>query len=376
MIVVFAAIFVYCVAGIHQSAALFAHSVSHSLPLQVALCWLPLWFACTASAFPIAHMQRKFGLLTASAGAWFRDYLKANAMSLLFVGALIEIAFISENFSPQSGWIYAALCFTLLFAAVAQGFPWILPLFYPVVPLSDAGPRERLICLASKARLQIGTIYEWGISGRTRQVNALATGIGAARRVLLTDTLISLLSEEEMEAIVAHELGHCALHHVAKRILLNGLIFSLLFAGMSFAVHNGLVMFVGLNDTLGWANLALIPGFFFYWTCGRAYGNILIAAFSRRNERAADLFAWKLIGRVEPFITGLRKLSDTNLIVFGKKSEWRFGHPAMAERLAAAERFAKANGEVLAAFQPSTAIDSWHSQQEPLRRSGWKAGPL
>jgi Zn-dependent protease with chaperone function len=145
---------------------------------------------------------------------------------------------------------------------------------------------------------------------------------------------------------------------------------------MNFAVHNGLVLFAGLNDSLGWANLALIPGFFFYWTCGRAYGNILVAAFSRRNEKAADLFAWKLIGRVEPFVTALRKLSDTNLIVFDKKSEWRFGHPAMAERLAAAERFAKANGEVLPSFQPPTPVDISLSQPELSSGPGWKAGPL
>jgi STE24 endopeptidase len=336
--------------------------------------------ACTTAAFPIAcysfRVQRKFGLLTGSSAAWFRDYLKANVMSFLFGAALMEITFVSQNVNPESGWIYATVCFTLLFAIIAQGFPWILSLFYPVVPLSNIGLRQCLTRLASKARLQIGAIYEWRISARTRQVNAMATGIGSARRVLLTDTLLSLLSEEEVEAIVAHELGHCALHHVAKRILLNGLIFGLLFAGMNFAVHNGLVLFAGLNDSLGWANLALIPGFFFYWTCGRAYGNILVAAFSRRNEKAADLFAWKLIGRVEPFVTALRKLSDTNLIVFDKKSEWRFGHPAMAERLAAAERFAKANGEVLPSFQPPTPVDISLSQPELSSGPGWKAGPL
>jgi STE24 endopeptidase len=196
-----------------------------------------------------------------------------------------------------------------------------------------------------------GTIYEWRISGRTRQANALVTGVGAARRILLTDTLISGLSEQEVEAMVAHELGHCAHHHIAKKLLLQGIVFSAIFFCINFAVRHGLVWFSGEN--LGWADLKLLPGIYLYWSCGRVYGNFILGMLSRKHEKAADLYSWKLIGRAEPFITGMRKLSDLNMIVFDKGSEWKYAHPATAERLAAAEHFAKANGEVTSTL-PST----------------------
>jgi Zn-dependent protease with chaperone function len=159
-----------------------------------------------------------------------------------------------------------------------------------------------------------------------------------------------------VEAIVAHELGHCALHHVAKRVLPQGVIFSLIFGCIKIAVRHGLVWFA--DENLGWADLKLLPGFFLYWTCGRAYGSVRVAAFSRKQERDAALYSWKLTGRAESFITGLRKVTDTNLIVLDKGSEWRFTHPAASERLAAAEQFARANGELLTAIPTAAATGS------------------
>lgn len=110
----------------------------------------------------------------------------------------------------------------------------------------------------------------------------------------------------------------------------------------------------GLPTRISLGRSKIDSGLFLYWTCGRLYGNFILAALSRRHEREADLYSWKLTGRAESFITGLRKLTDANLIVFDKGSEWKFAHPATAERLAAAEQFARANGEIASAI-PTTA---------------------
>src|SRR6266487_6910701 len=98
------------------------------------------------------------------------------------------------------------LC-SFLLMAVNRSLPWLLSLFYPVLPLSNKPLQEKLTRLAAEARLHVGTIYEWRISERTRGANALVTGVGSARRILLTDTLITGLSEDEVEAIVARR-GH------------------------------------------------------------------------------------------------------------------------------------------------------------------------
>jgi STE24 endopeptidase len=353
MAALFVAVIGYCASGLNMRVALFAHSITPTFPLQLALAWLPFGVACSAIAFPVAlytfHLQRKFGLITGGFFVWFRDHFKMNALALFYGAALVEIGFLSNVLLPSFGWVCAGALYALLILWTSRALPWILSFFYPVVPLGDAALHARLAQLAAKARVRTGSIFEWRISGRTRLANAFVTGVGAVRRVFLTDTLISKLSPDEVEAIVAHELGHCALHHVAKRIFAQGVVFSAIFGCMSFAVHHGLVWFAG--DAFSWTDLTLLPGFFLYWTCGRAYGNILVAAISRRQEKEADLYSWKLTGHPESFITGMQKLSDNNLIVFDRSSEWRYAHPATAERLAAAEKFLRENGGPAASIQ-------------------------
>jgi STE24 endopeptidase len=358
----FLTIVIYCLLGFHERVAALAKSFTGNFYLQVALCWLPLWAVCTLVSLPGTcygfFLQRKFGLATAALRAWLWDSIKANLLLLVFTGVLLEIVFTCHIIFPVYGWLCAGFATSLLLLGITRSLAWILSLFYPVLPLENASLRERLARLATKAGLRVGTIYEWKISSRTRHANALVAGTGGARRILLTDTLIAALSEDEMEAIVAHEFGHCALHHVAKRLLLQGFVFSGLFFCINFAVRNDLVAFTHRNVV--WANLMLVPGLYLYWTCGRIYGNLILAVLSRKQEKAADLYSWKLTGRAEPFISGMRKLSELNLIVFDKSSEWRFFHPPTRDRIAAAEQFAIANGELATATgaKPSTTLSS------------------
>jgi Zn-dependent protease with chaperone function len=98
---------------------------------------------------------------------------------------------------------------------------------------------------------------------------------------------------------------------------------------------------------VAWTDLRFLPGIFLFWAIGHLQGTLLLAALARRQEKAADLYGWSLIGRVEPFITAIKKLTDLNLIVYDKTSQWRYLHPATTERIAAAQQYAKAHGEVI-----------------------------
>jgi STE24 endopeptidase len=349
----FIAFFAYGFFGINQWSASWAQSATTNFYLKLLLSWALLWLLCAVAQLPPSlyrfYLERRFHITKAGLRSWLRDFLKANALGFAFGAAIVGIAFASNNLFPSYGWILAGILSSFLFMAVNRSLPWILSFFYPVLPLTNKPLQERLSQLAAKARLRVGTIYEWHISESTRRGNALVTGIGSARRILLTDTLISALSEDEVDAIVAHELGHCALHHVRARLLLQSLIFVGIFYVIGLAVRYQLVVFAGGKEA--WNDLTLVPGFFIYWSCAYVYGNFLLAALSRKQERAADLYSWTLMGRSGPFITAMRKLTDLNLIVFDKKSEWKHMHPATADRIAAAEEFAKAHGEMIAAIE-------------------------
>jgi STE24 endopeptidase len=356
----FLAILAYALLGMHKRAASFAEATTSVFYLQLLLCWIPLWSVCALAYLPASlyryYLDRKFQMANSGLKPWLRDLLKANALGCAFSGAIIGIAFASNTLIPSYGWILAGLLTSCLYMAINRSLPWILSLFYPVVPLNNKALQDRLTRLAAKARFPVGTIYEWRISDRTRGANALVTGIGSARRILLTDTLISGLSEDELEAIVAHELGHCVLHHIRAKLLLQCFIFVAIFFAINFAVRHDLVCFTDNNR--GWQDLTLLPGFFLYWNFAYIYGNMILSSLSRKHERAADLYSWTLIGRASPFIAAMRKLTALNLLVFDKSSEWKYMHPPTADRIAAAEKFARTHGELLTVPEVSIPIGS------------------
>ena len=344
--------------GLRQWSAL-ATSISQNLFVQVVLGWIPVWTTCASCSILhscyMFYIDRKFGLSRSSMPSRILEALKANAFAFAYSGAIIVVVFASNQASPSYGWLWAGTVSTLLFFSTTATLPWVLSRFYPLTPLLDTSLRERLTRLADKAGLQLGTIYEWHISGRTRQANALVSGVGAARRILLTDTLMSELSEDEVEAIVAHEFGHCALRHIWKRTLLKFLIFCGVFFVINGLVGTDLIWFADKNE--GWKDAKLVPGIFFCWTIGNIYGNIIMAALARRQEKAADLYSWKLMGRTKPFITAMKKLSALNLITFDKSTQWKYMHPPTPDRIAAAEEYEKQHfgfvGEGQAATQHS-----------------------
>ncbi len=346
IIVPLIAISIYLYLGLHEASAQFAKAVTKYFYLQVALCWIPLWILCAAGSLLVScyrlRLERKFKLSESPLGPWLLDSLKAQAVLFVLGGAIVEITFVSHALSPSHDWILAALLCSLLFLGVGELTPWLLSLFYAVEPLASDSLRTKLAVLADKAGIPAGKIYEWQISGRTRKANALVAGIGGGRRILVTDTLLNTLSEEEVEALVAHELGHYALHHTTKRVALQCLSFLGTFWLIDAGISSGVVSFTTENTS--WTNLGLVPAIFLMWSFGYVYGAIFVAMLARKQEKTADLYGWKLIGGVDHFISAMQKLTNLNLVVFDKNSQWKYTHPATADRVEEAKKYARMSG--------------------------------
>lgn len=341
LLFLFLGVILYGSSPLHPWALAQARDLVTNFYVQLALCVAPLWivaglgllFSATARYF----LDRKFGLAKSSLWSRLLETAKASFIGFLLNCSILEITFASQLKSPSLGWIWAASLCSLLLLGIVNSIPWLLSLFYPLVPLADAKLHDRLTQLGEKAGVKVGQILEWRIATRTRQANALVSGIGGARRILVTDTLLSELSGEEVEAIIAHELGHCALHHIAKRSMLRWALYLPIFWLINASVTGGLLWFA--DRATGWRNLQLVPAIFLCWQTGNIYGNLLIAAMSRKQEREADQFGWKLMETARPFIPAMRKLAALNLIVFDKGSQWKYMHPATPDRIAAAEQF-------------------------------------
>jgi STE24 endopeptidase len=290
------------------------------------------------------RLEHRFQLSNQSTKAWIIDEVKGWFVGLVIAGMLTELVYWIIRSSLQHWWLIAWAAFTALFVVFAQLAPVVLfPIFYKFVPLNDQELRNRLVKLSERAGTRVRGVYEWKLSEKSKKANAALTGLGNTRRIILADTLLQNYSHDEIEAVLAHELGHHVHGHILKSILLQMVV---TFAGfwaanevLRYATYQA-HMFDLLSDFANLPLLALVSA---------ALSLILLPAmnaYSRYNERQADRYCWKSVPNVEPFITAMDKLSAQNL---SEKSPSRLievlfhSHPSVSRRIAAARRFAPAN---------------------------------
>jgi STE24 endopeptidase len=231
--------------------------------------------------------------------------------------------------------------FAVATIGLAQLAPVILlPIFYKFKPLDRPALVERLLALATRARTDVVGVFEWVLSSHTRKANAALAGLGKTRRILLSDTLLSDYSEDEIEVILAHELAH----HVHRDLWRGIAVQAAALAGGCFLADTllraleGPLELRGLSDPAGLPMLLLIAG---------AWSFLLMPvanAVSRAQERAADRYALQTTRNVDAFVTAMKRLSQQNLAEEYPSPIVRwlyYSHPPMRERIDAARAFAR-----------------------------------
>ncbi len=284
-------------------------------------------------------IERRFGLLRQSGWSWVRDYMKSFFLSLVLGGLAVEVLYFFIRFAGDWWWLPAGGAFTLLFVLLAQLTPvLILPFFYKFKPLRDNDLSARLIALCNRAGARIRGIYEWGLSSKTRQVNAALTGWGPTRRVLLSDNLIKDFSPSEVEIILAHELGHYKLHHLPKLLGIQALLTFVTFglSNLFFKIFGPGLNLRTLDDVAGLPLLVLI------FTLVGLVALPIMNLLSRHLERAADYFAFKLTDQTDIFISAMKRLTELNLSESDPNPVIEFlfhSHPSPGKRIQAARDF-------------------------------------
>lgn len=292
------------------------------------------------------RLEHRFKLSRQSLGAWLRDEAKGWLIGLALMMVVVQLVYFTIRLSPQYWWLMAWAVFIVLSVLLAQLAPVVLfPLFYKFKPLENEELRSRLTRLGERAGTQVRGVYEWKLSEKSNKANAALAGLGKTRRIILADTLLEKYSDDEIEAVMAHELGHHVHRHLPKGILLHMAVtlagFGLAAWVLRYAIEvRG--MFLSLADFASLPLLALVS----------SVVSLLLMpalnAYSRYNERQADRYCWGAIPRVEPFITSMNKLADQNLAERqpARWVEFLFhSHPPIAKRVAAAAAWGRANGQ-------------------------------
>src|SRR5207302_2497662 len=171
------------------------------------------------------RLEHRFNLSNQKLGAWIKDEIKGWVLGLVMGAVIAEIVYALIRTSPEHWWIIAWLVFIALFVLFAQIAPVVLfPLFYKFVPLQNEELKSRLMRLGERAGTRIRGVYEWKLSEKSKKGNAALTGLGNTRRIIIADTLLQNCSDDEIEAIMAHELGHQVHGHILKSIVMEGAV--------------------------------------------------------------------------------------------------------------------------------------------------------
>jgi STE24 endopeptidase len=288
------------------------------------------------------RLERRFQLSTQKFRAWLWDEIKGFLVGLVMAAIVVELLYFMIRQSPQHWWLITWALFIGLFIMLAQLAPVVLlPIFYKFEPLDNEDLRRRLVQLGERAGTRVRGVYRWKLSEKSKKANAALTGLGSTRRIILADTLLDNYAPEEIEAVLAHELGHHVHKHILKSILVQAGITLLGFWVANFVLHYAVDhhMFEELSD---FANLPLLA------ITATVLSLLLMPAlnaYSRYNERQADRYAFESIVSVQPFISSMNKLAQQNLAE-RTPSRWIellfHSHPAISRRVAAAEEWGRA----------------------------------
>ena len=281
-------------------------------------------------------IEEKFGFNNSTQKTWWSDQVKGLILSFIIGVPLLWVIIWTANSGGDLWWIWVwviVVAFQLIMTIVAPIF--ILPIFNKFTPLPDGELKDRLNQLASKTGFINAGIQVMDGSRRSSHSNAFFTGLGKGRKIALFDTLIDQLQEDELEAVLAHEIGHYKLKHVPKMIIWS---FGLTLAGLYFL--SLIAQQPEFIKTFGFASEGhgLAPAFILFalLSSNITFWLTPISSYcSRKFEYQADKFAANVVESKTPMIKALRKLNQknlSNLTPHPLYSGFHYDHPTLIER--------------------------------------------
>jgi STE24 endopeptidase len=291
-------------------------------------------------AWRIFRIEQQFGFNRMTLNLWVMDMLKGTAVGLLIGAPLIALILWLMGAAGRGWWLWAWgawMGFNLLLLVI---YPTVIaPFFNKFKPLEDDSLKARVTSLMQRCGFAAKGLFVMDGSRRSAHANAYFTGLGAAKRVVFYDTLLARLNPGEVEAVLAHELGHFKHKHVLKRIVA---IFAMSLAGLALlgwlSTQSGFFAGLGVQPNMGSPNDALalllfllaLPPFTFFIAP-------LMAQVSRRHEFEADAYACAQASGHD-LAQALLKLHEDNAATLTPDPiyvRFYYSHPPATERLAA-----------------------------------------
>jgi STE24 endopeptidase len=313
-----------------------------AFPLRAAVFLIGFHIALALVMLPVGYyggyvLPRSFGLSRQTFRGWSLDWLKATGVTTVMATAVAGVfVWIVVATGPSWWWAFGVFA-SLLGVLMVFVTPYVLvPLFFKMRPLEDAEAVQRIHALVDRAGAPVRDVCSLDFSRRTAEANAAVIGLGHSRRVVIADTLLAEFSPGEVDAVVAHELGH-HVHHDVQRLLIGNAV--LLWLGLFAASRLESVAL----PVLSLPSLAYVPGYpvlLFVVELFFLLVSPVLNWWSRSLESAADVFALRLTRDPGSFAGAMQRLGCQNLVEFcpPRWSEVLLAtHPALQRRIQLAQ---------------------------------------
>lgn len=284
------------------------------------------------------YLEHKYNLSNQTLARWIWEGVKGMLVSIP-IGTPILLAFYYclKNFQdlwwlPVGGVLFF---FSVVLARLAPTL--LFPLFYKFKPIEDGVLKNKIIALCKKVGMKVEGVFVFNLSKNTKKANAAFAGIGKSKRIILGDTLVANFTDEEIETVFAHELGHYKLKHVWTMMLI-GTVST--FAGLYLTaqLYQASLSWFGFSSV---DQIAALPLLTLWLGLYSLVTMPLSNAISRAHERQADRYAIELTANAQAFSNALSKLAKTNLADTAPHPLVEFlfySHPSIEKRIQAVKQ--------------------------------------
>ena len=320
------------------------HSRSYQVMLYVAVYLL----LTTAAALPLAlyegfFREHAYGLSNQSLGSWLTEFAIQFAITILTALLVLPLLYAVIRRSRENWWLWGAGLAIALQIVMLVIYPvFIAPLFNQYTPLPDGALKTRILSLARANDVPAQSVWVMDASKQSNRISANVSGFLGTTRISLTDNLLKQDSADEVLAVMGHEIGHYAMGHTLRLLLLTGLVTIVGFAFVNWGFLIACEIFGGqwqvrkVSDVAGLPLLAALSAIFFF------LATPLTNSISRTTEFQADLFGLNAVRKPDAFASVMLKLSTYRKLEPGHWEEVIFfTHPSGRTRIQTAMRWKK-----------------------------------
>ena len=280
-------------------------------------------------------IEDRYGFNTKTLKIWLSDLVKSMLVLIILGTFLVSALLLMITYAGQSWWIWAWVIFLLFQLIMTILYPTVIaPLFNRFTSLEDSELKNGIKRLAEIEGIDIKGIYQMDATRRTRHTNAYFSGMGKAKRIVLFDSLIRSHSQDEILAILAHEIGHLKKNHIKKQLVIVSVVSLFL-----FFLASKLLTWEVMYNSFGFSNMPCYVGLFLVgilWEPLTFFMSPIGMAISRKFEREADFYSLGILKTAKPLKKALKKMAKENLSNLNPHPLYvcfNYSHPPLLERI-------------------------------------------